>query len=1044
MSISRFFIDRPIFAWVVAIVIMLAGAGSILSLPIAQYPDIAPPTINVSATYTGASAETLESSVTQVIEQQLTGIDNLLYFSSTSSSAGTTSISAVFAKGTDPDIAQVQVQNKVQQAVSRLPTEVQQRGVTVTKAASDFLMIIGLYDDSGRSTSADMGDYLVSHLQDDVGRTNGVGQTQVFGSQYAMRIWLDPARMAAVKLMPSDVTSAITAQNTQVAVGQLGALPAVQGQMLNAVVKAKSRLSTPEQFRAIVVKTLTNGSVVHLSDVAKVELGPEDYTFAATANGHPAAGMAVQLAPGADALKTAQAVRDQVSRLEKTLPSGYHVVYPRDSSSVVKESIKEVVETLLIAILLVVAVMYVFLQSWRATLVPAIAVPVVLLGTFGILAAFGYSINTLTLFGMVLAIGLLVDDAIVVVENVERLMAEKGLDPRQATIESMDEISSALVGIALVLSAVLLPMAFFGGSTGVIYRQFSITIVSAMLLSVLVALVLSPALCATMLKPGAHDPSAHPGLLGRFNRWLERVTQVYVGQVRAVLLHRLVHLAVFAGILVAIWVLMMRLPVGFLPQQDQGEAMVMFTLPPGATDARAQAVRQAVQDHYLKDEAANTETAMFVTGFSFSGQAQNAGMGFLALAPFDKRKGAANSVNAINGRAMGAFQKIRDALVFPMTPPAIMGLGQSNGFTFQLLNTGGLDRATFQALRDKVMAAAAKDPVLSRVRSGSLEDAPQLRVDTDDAKLSVLGLNVSDVNDTITDAWGGVYVNDFVDRDRVKRVYVQGNAPSRMVPGDLDNWFVRSSSTGTMVPFSAFATTRWEMGANVLSRFNGRSAYEIDGEAGNGISLGTAMDEMVKLQQSIAPSLSYAWSGLSYQQAQSSAQAPLLYGVSVLAVFLCLAALYESWSVPLAVLLVLPLGVIGALLGVTVRGLENDIYFQVGLLTTIGLAAKNAILIVEFAEASRRAGRDAVEAVLEAASLRLRPILMTSIAFIAGVLPLVFATGVGSESRIEIGTAVAAGMLTATVLAVFYVPMFFVVVARLFHRAPATPTQEIA
>jgi multidrug efflux pump len=1044
MRISHYFIDRPIFAWVISITIMLAGIGAIMSLPIAQYPDISPPTVNITATYPGASAETLESSVTQVIEQQLTGLDNMLYFSSSSSSSGSVSIQVTFAKGTDPDTAQVQVQNKVQQGVSRLPSQVQQRGVTVTKSDSDFLMIVALYDKTGQRSSADIGDYLVSHFQDELGRVNGVGQTSVFGSQYAMRIWLDPAKLAAVQLMPSDVTSAIAAQNVEVAAGQLGALPAVKSQALTAVVKAKSRFTTPDQFRNVIVKTMTDGSVIRLSDVGTVELGSEDYNFSALLNGHPAAGMPIQLASGADALKTSEAVRARVAELEKKLPAGYAVAYPRDSTEFVKLAIEEVIETLVIAIILVVAVMFLFLQSWRATLIPAIAVPVVLLGTFGVLALFGYSINTLTLFAMVLAIGLLVDDAIVVVENVERLMTEREMSPHEATIESMSEISSALVGIALVLSAVLLPMAFFGGSTGVIYRQFSVTIVASMLLSVVVALILSPALCATLLRPGNHDPLQRRGFFGTFNRWFDRMTIRYLSKVESVIARRALHFGIFAVIVLVMTLLFMRLPTGFLPVEDQGEAMVMYSLPAGATADRTEAVRQQIQKHYLEDEKDNVRVTMVIRGFSFNGQGQNAGMGFVGLAPFEERNSAKESVQAINARAMGTFSKIRDAQAIPITPPAIRGLGQSNGFTFQLLNTTGLDRETFVGLRDKLIAAANRDPKLAQVRAATLVDSPQLRVEIDEAKLAVLGLTETDVNNTLNAAWGGLYVNDFVDRGRVKRVYVQGTAASRMLPDDIGKWFVRSSSTGEMVPFSAFATTHWEKGPNSVSRFNGQSSYEIQGEAGDGISSGEAMTEMVRLQQEVAPSLSYAWSSLSYEQNVSTGQAPYLYALSVLVVFLCLAALYESWSVPFAVLLVLPLGIIGAVLAVTLRGLENDIYFQVGLLTTIGLTAKNAILIGEFAETARREGRDMMYAVLEAAKLRLRPILMTSIAFIAGVMPLVVASGVGAESRIEIGTAVAGGMLTATVLAIFYVPMFFILVARIFHRRDTITPIETA
>ena len=1032
MGISRFFVERPIFAWVIAICIMLGGVAGLRSLPIAQYPDVAPPTIAISATYPGASAETLETSVTQVIEQQLTGIDGLQYFQSSSNSAGSASITVTFAKGTDPDTAQVQVQNKVQQASARLPSAVTSQGVTVTKSNSDFLMIVALYDKSDKASASDIADYLVSNFQDDLARVDGVGQSQVFGAQYAMRIWLDPTKLAAVQLMPSDVQSTIEAQNVDVAAGQIGALPAVKGQMLNATVRAKSRLSTPAQFGAIVLKTTTQGAIVRLSDVARVELGQDSYTTSAELNGHPAAGMAIQLATGADALETATAVKARMAELATNLPAGYAIAYPRDTTTFVKLSVEEVVETLAIAIVLVIIVMFVFLQNWRATLIPAIAVPVVLLGTFGVLAVCGYSINTLTLFAMVLAIGLLVDDAIVVVENVERVMTEEALDPKAATIRSMGEIGSALVGIALVLSAVFLPMAFFGGSTGVIYRQFSITIVSSMLLSVLVALVLSPALTATLLKPTHGDPLARRGLFGRFNRWFDRTTNRYVAATRGVIGRRWLHLAVVAAITVVLAVLFVRLPTSFLPVEDQGQVMVMYTLPAGATDERTEAVRDRVQSYYSTHEKATIENVFSITGFGFSGSGQNAGMAFASLTPFDERKDASQSASAINARAIRNFGTIRDATVIPLTPPAISGLGQSNGFTFELTNTGGLSRDAFVALRDKLIAAANKDPKLAQVRASTLPDTPQLRITLDDAKLAVLGLTEADVTNTLSNAWGGVYVNDFVDRGRVKRVYMQADAPYRMLPGDLSGWFARTAS-GTMVPFSSIATLSWEKGPNSVSRFNGRSSYEIQGEPAEGGSSGAAMAEMVKLQQQLAPGTGYAWAGLSFQENEASGQAPMLYGLSVLIVFLCLAALYESWSVPIAVLLVLPLGVIGAVLAVTLRGLNNDIYFQVGLITTIGLAAKNAILIVEFAEEARRAGKDVVDAALEAARTRLRPILMTSLAFIFGVFPLAVATGAGANSRIAIGTAVVGGMLTATALAIFYVPMFFVVVARLFH-----------
>jgi len=1037
MGISRFFVERPIFAWVIAIVIMLGGVAGLRSLPIAQYPDVAPPTISISATYPGASAETLETSVTQVIEQQLTGIDGLQYFQSSSDSSGSASITVTFVKGTDADTAQVQVQNKVQQAEARLPSAVTSQGVTVSKSNSDFLMIVALYDKTDKATANDIADYLVSNFQDDLARVDGVGQTQVFGAQYAMRVWLDPTKLAAVQLMPSDVQSAIQAQNVDVSAGQVGALPAVKGQMLNATVRAKSRLTTPDQFRAIVLKTKTDGSIVRLGDVARVELGQDSYTSSAQLDGHPASGMAIQLATGADALETATAVKARMAELSANLPAGYAIAYPRDTTTFVKLSVEEVVETLVIAIILVIVVMFVFLQNWRATLIPAIAVPVVLLGTFGVLAVCGYSINTLTLFAMVLAIGLLVDDAIVVVENVERVMAEEGLSPREATIRSMSEIGSALVGIALVLSAVFLPMAFFGGSTGVIYRQFSVTIVSAMLLSVLVALVLSPALTATLLKPTHGDPLERKGVFGRFNRWFDRSTHRYVSATRAVIGRRGLHMAVVGAITIVLAVLFLRLPTSFLPTEDQGQVMVMYTLPAGATNERTEAVRDRVQSYFSNHEKATVANAFSITGFGFSGSGQNAGMAFASLTPFDERKDASQSASAINARAMRSFSQIRDATVIPLTPPAISGLGQSNGFTFELTNTSGLSRDAFVALRDKLIAAANKDPKLAQVRASTLPDTPQLRVTLDDAKLAVFGLTENDVTNVLSSAWGGVYVNDFVDRGRVKRVYMQADAPFRMLPNDLDGWFVRTSS-GTMVPFSAIATLSWEKGPNSVARFNGRSSYEIQGEPASGGSSGAAMQEMVKLQKELAPGTGYAWAGLSFQENQASGQAPMLYGLSVLIVFLCLAALYESWSVPIAVLLVLPLGIIGAVIAVTLRGLDNDIYFQVGLITTIGLAAKNAILIVEFAEEARRGGKDVVEAALEAARTRLRPILMTSLAFIFGVFPLAVATGAGANSRIAIGTAVVGGMLTATVLAIFYVPMFFVIIARLFHGTKET------
>ena len=1038
--LSRYFIERPIFAWVIAIGIMLAGLGAMLSLPIAQYPDIAPPGVGINATYPGASAETVETAVTQVIEQQLTGIDGLMYFSSSSSATGQSQISVTFQKGTDPDTAQVQVQNRVQQALARLPNQVQQQGLSVTKQQTDFLMLVGLYDETDTVTQADIADFLVNNFQDPIARIDGIGATRIFGSQYAMRIWLDPYKLAAVRLMPSDVRAAIRAQNIEISAGQIGADPAPAGQQINATVTSRARLQTPDEFRNIVVKTQSDGSIVHLSDVARVELGNENYTTMAKLNGHPASGIALQLAPNADALKTAELVKAKVAELSTNLPHGYKVVYPRDTTPFIKLSVDEVINTLIEAVVLVVIVMFVFLQNWRATLVPAIAVPVVLLGTFGILALFGYSINTLTLFGMVLSIGLLVDDAIVVVENVERIMEEEGLSPRDATIKSMEEIGSALIGIALVLSAVLLPMAFFGGSTGVIYRQFSITIVSSMLLSVFVALILSPALCATLLKPVDHGKKER-GWAGKFNRWFDRMTDGYMRRTEGVIRRRALFWGLYVLTIGILALLFVRLPSSFLPVEDQGQVMVQMTLPAGAKSSRTTAVADQIQNYFLNDEKENVAFSFILTGFSFQGQGENVGQGFINLSPWDDRKGSANTAGAISQRATKKLAAIRDARILSMTPPAIRGLGQSNGFTFELLNSGGLSRARFLELRNQLLDAASKDPVLAGVRAATLEDTPQLKVDIDNEKLAVLGLTQSDVDDVLSSAWGSSYVNDFVDRGRVKRVFMQADAPYRALPTDIDNWMVRSSSTGQMVPFSAFATTHWTMGPSTMMRFNGLSAFEIQGQAAPGSSSGDAMTRIVELQKQLPAGTSYAWSGLSYQEQLSGGQAPLLYGLSVLVVFLCLAALYESWSIPLAVLLVIPLGLVGAVIAIWARGLENNIFFQVGLLTTMGLAAKNAILIVEFAEMAHRNGKDALSAALEAARLRFRPILMTSLAFIAGVIPLAIATGAGAQSRVAIGTAVIGGMTTATLLAIFYVPLFFVTIARLFgtDRRPSPP-----
>jgi multidrug efflux pump len=1024
---SRFFIDRPIFAWVIAIVIMLAGALAITALPIAQYPDIAPPQISIGANYPGASPETVEASVIQIIEQQLTGLDGLLYFTSSSDSGGGASISATFRAGTDPNIAQVQVQNKVQLAIPRLPQEVQRAGIFVNKAQGGFLMIAGLYDDSGKMTSSDIGDYVGSRLQDPVSRITGVGQAQIFGGQYAMRIWLDPLKLNSYGLTTDDISAAIVAQNAQVSAGQLGALPSVPGQQLNATVTAQSRLQTPEQFRNIVVKARPNGAVVRLSDVARVELGNENYNFISRHNGKPAAGLAVTLAPGANALETADAVKAKVAELSTTFPPGLKADFPYDNTPFIKISIHEVIKTLIEAIFLVVVVMFVFLQNWRATLIPAIAVPVVLLGTFAVLKVAGYSINTLTMFGMVLAIGLLVDDAIVVVENVERIMSEEGLSPKEATRKSMDEITGALIGIALVLTAVFLPMAFFGGSTGVIYRQFSITIVSAMVLSVVVALVLTPALCATLLKPVAKGQLYEQrGFFGWFNRNFARSSERYEASLARIIKRPLPALIGYGGAILLLGVLFVRLPTGFLPAEDQGSVINQIQMPPGAVQARTLAAVRQVEKHWIEDEP-NTDVILAVTGFGFAGSGQNSGIAFARLKDWSVRTAAKDRAPAVIRRALGAYQHIRDGQIFALTPPPITGLGFSSGFDMELVDRTGIGHAALLQARNQLLGMAAQSPILAQVRPNGQEDTAQLRIDVDQAKAATLGISQSTINSTLSTAWGGSYVNDFLDRNRVKRVFMQGDAQYRSAPEDLNRWYVRTAG-GTMTPFSSFASSHWSFGPARLERFNGQAAFEIQGAPAPGKSSGAAMQEMERLVKQLPAGVGLEWTALSYQERLSGDQAPALYALSILVVFLCLAALYESWSVPISVLMVVPLGLVGAVLAASLRGLNNDIYFQVGLLTTMGLSAKNAILIVEFAEAAERGGKTPYDAALEAARLRLRPILMTSLAFIAGVFPLAVSTGAGAGSQNDIGTGVIGGMLSATILAIFMIPLFFVLV----------------
>ncbi|WP_017168523.1 efflux RND transporter permease subunit [Xanthomonas phaseoli] len=1047
---ARFFIDRPIFAWVIAIVITLAGALSILSLPLEQYPNIAPPTINVSATYTGASAQTVQNSVTQILEQQMTGLDHLLYMSSSSSSAGTASITLTFDSGTDPDTAQVQVQNKVSQGEAMLPEAVQSNGVTVTKSmGSSMFMVLAFTSEDGSMDSTDIGDYMVSTLQDPISRINGVGGVNVFGSEYSMRVWLDPEKLRTYALMPADVSTAISAQNADVSSGALGALPAVQGQQLNATVTSRSKLKTPAQFEAIVLKSQPGGATVYLRDVARVELGSKSYASSSKYNGKSASGMGLELATGANALDAAKAVEAKLEQLKPYFPTGlkYEIAY--DTTPFVRISIEEVVKTLLEAIVLVVLVMYLFLQNWRATLVPVIAVPVVLLGTFGVLALLGYSINTLTMFAMVLAIGLLVDDAIVVVENVERLMSEQGMSPRQATHTSMGQISGALVGIALVLTAVFLPMAFFGGATGEIYRQFSVTIAAAMLLSLLVALTLSPALCASLLTPVAHGGQvSRKGVLGRFFAWFnarfDRSADGYGRGVGKLIGHRKLGGLVYLMLLVVMAVLFWRLPSSFLPDEDQGMLMVMFTTPAGATQQRTQqSIDQATSFILKQPEVAGVMT---ISGFSFAGSSQNSGMGFIKLKDWAQRDAPAQEIaNRITGAMMGTLP---DAQVFALSPPAINGLGTSSGFTLQLQDVAGKGHDALVTARQHLLQLANADKDLTAVRFNGLEDAPTYRVQIDDAKAGALGLSASDINATLATVMGGSYVNDFLNNNRVKRVYVQGEASARMLPADIGRWYVRNSSS-EMVPFSAFSSSAWAYAPQVLSRFNGVESMEITGSAASGISSGEAMNGVAGLVGKIGKDVGYAWSGMSYQEQAAGAQTWMLYAVSLVFVFLCLAALYESWSIPISVMLAVPVGIVGALLATWLRGLSNDIYFQVGLLATMGLAAKNGILIVEFAKELEEKGQPLIEATLHAARMRLRPIVMTSLAFLLGVLPMVVSSGAGSGGRHSLGTGVFGGTLVSTLLGIFFVPLFYVVVRSVFpgrasDRATAAETLEVA
>lgn len=1039
----RFFIDRPVFAWVLAIAVMLAGALSIFRLPIEMYPQVAPPTVSINASYPGASAQTIENSVTQVIEQKLTGIDNLRYFSANSSD-GTMTITLTFEPEADPDIAQVQTQNKVQAALPQLPQEVQTLGVTVTKANDNFLMVAGFYSEDGSISQRELGDMLSSNVQDAVARVNGVGNVQVFGTPNSMRIWLDPNKLVSYNMTTLDVRNAIQAQNADVSAGQLGGLPAVEGQQLNATITAQSRLQTVEDFQRIILRVNTDGSQLRLKDVARVELGQENYNFIVRYKRQPAAGIAVSLATGANALETADAVKARIAELTEFLPSDVKVVYPYDTTPFVKLSIKSVVMTLIEAMVLVFGVMYLFLQNFRATLIPAIAVPVVLLGTFAILGAFGFSINTLTMFGMVLAIGLLVDDAIVVVENVERVMSEDGLSPREATQKSMDQITSALIGIGLVLSAVFVPMAFFSGSAGAIYKQFSITIVSAMALSVLVALILSPSLCATILKPVEKGHRrATTGFFGWFNRYFNGGREAYQKSAGHMAQRLFRYFMIYVVLLAALAFLFLRLPTSFLPNEDQGTMFLMVNAPAGATAERTLDSVKQMEEYLLEQESDNVEHLFTVVGFSFAGAAQNAAMAFAGLQDWEKRTEDDQSVFAISGRSMGAMSQMKDAMVFAFFPPPIRELGNASGFDLQLVDRGGLGHEALMGARNQLLGMAAQNPQLMGVRPNGLDDVPQYKIDIDHEKASALGVSIADINQTLQTAWGSTYVNDFLDEGRIKKVYMQADAPYRMMPDDVDAWYVRNNQ-GEMVPFSSFSTAHWIYGSPKLERFGGFSSVNIQGSPAEGVSSGAAMEEMEKLIAQLPEGIGLEWSGLSYEERLTGSQAPALYALSLLAVFLCLAALYESWTVPFAVILVVPLGILGAVIFTMFAGLSNDVYFQVGLLTTIGLTSRNAILIVEFAKTLYEEGNSLMDSAMMAARQRFRPVVMTSMAFVLGVTPLALASGAGSASQNAIGIGVMGGMLSAAFLSIFFVPMFFVAVEKLGkkHRNRNTaPTQ---
>jgi len=1049
--LSRFFLDRPVFAWVIAIVMMAGGILAIVNMPVSQYPNIAPPSVYIQAIYPGGSAETVEATVTQIIEQKMTGLDGLLYIASTSDSSGGARIDLTFAPGVDPDLAWAKVQNKLQLAMPSLPEATTRTGIRVGKATRNFLLIVSLISEDGRLSREDLMDYAFSNLEKVVSRLPGVGEVEIFGSQYAMRVWLDPEKLTNYSLTVTDVVTALRAYNVEVSAGQFGGWPAVPGQRLNSAIIVQHLLQTPEQFAAIPIRINRDGSQVLVRDVARTELGTEYYDVNVLFDGKPASGLAVRMMAGANALDTANRVKQALEEMKPYFPPGMKVVYPFDTTPFTVESINEVVRTLVEAIILVFLIMYLFLGTVRATLVPTIAVPVVVLGTFGILGLAGYSINVLDMFALILAIGLLVDDAIVVVENVERIMAEEGLPPKEATAKSMDQITSALIGIGLVLSAVFGPMAFFGGSTGILYRQFSITIVSAMMLSVLVALILTPVLCAALLRPiqaGHQLSDAAVPFLRPFFRWFERNffkgREQYVRLVNRTINKKFRYVLIYLVIVAALGFLFLRMPTSYLPEEDQGSLLVQLTLPSGTTLEQTQNLMDQIQRYFKENEKEAVESFMSIAGFSFAGRGQNAAMGFVKLRDWKDRNRADLTAWAVQRRAMGAFSQFRNAMAFVFVPPAISELGTSTGFDFQLLDFGGVGHQALMAARNQLLGMAFQDPRLVRVRPNGLDDLPEYQIDVDWEKAGALGLPISAIHSTITASFGSAYVNDFIQSGRVKRVYVQADAPFRMLPEDLQRLYVRNTA-GEMVPFSSFAQGRWIYGSPKLERYNGFPSINIQGEAAPGFSTGDAMAAMEELARKLPPGIGFDWTGISYQERLATGQAPMLYAFSIFVVFLCLAALYESWPVPIAVLLCFVLGVVGGVAAASLRGLPNDVYFQIALLTTLGLTAKNAILIVQFAKSGVERGMNIVEATLEGAKLRFRPIVMTTLAFGFGVLPLVVASGAGAGAQKAIGTGVFGGMAASTTLVIIFAPLFYLLIQRSSRKrkAPLPPTPSV-